>query len=168
MPLSDEELRLLEQMERALAEEDPKFASTLQGHPFGRAARWRAGIAAVVFLAGVAVLLGGAMAQMTWVGVAGFVVMLASATIGLAAWRGRNAPPAPRPQGTVQQQPESGHHRFGVIEGGKAGHRPRRTRRQQKRPHRPQRHHDNASHPGHPGLVQRMEARWQRRRQQGY
>ena len=31
MPLSEEELRLLEQMERALVEEDPKFASTLRG-----------------------------------------------------------------------------------------------------------------------------------------
>jgi hypothetical protein len=31
VPLSEEELRLLEQMERALVEEDPKFASTLRG-----------------------------------------------------------------------------------------------------------------------------------------
>ena len=31
MPLSEEELRLLEQMERALVAEDPKLASTLQG-----------------------------------------------------------------------------------------------------------------------------------------
>ena len=31
MPLSEEELRLLEQMERALVEEDPKLASTLRG-----------------------------------------------------------------------------------------------------------------------------------------
>ena len=31
MELSEEELRLLEQMERALVEEDPKLASTLRG-----------------------------------------------------------------------------------------------------------------------------------------
>ena len=31
MPLSEEELRLLEQMERALVAEDPKLASTLRG-----------------------------------------------------------------------------------------------------------------------------------------
>ena len=31
MPLSEEELRLLEQMERALVREDPKLASTLRG-----------------------------------------------------------------------------------------------------------------------------------------
>ena len=39
MPLSEEELRLLEQMERALVEEDPKFASTLRGTSLRRSAR---------------------------------------------------------------------------------------------------------------------------------
>ena len=42
MPLSEEELRLLEQMERALVEEDPKFASTLRGTTFARATPHRA------------------------------------------------------------------------------------------------------------------------------
>ena len=32
MPLSEHEQRLLEQMERALYAEDPKFASALRGH----------------------------------------------------------------------------------------------------------------------------------------
>ena len=39
MPLSEEELRLLEQMERALVEEDPKLASTLRGTTMRRHAR---------------------------------------------------------------------------------------------------------------------------------
>ena len=42
VPLSEEELRLLEQMERALSEEDPKFASTLRGTTLRQAARRRA------------------------------------------------------------------------------------------------------------------------------
>ena len=42
MPLSEEELRLLEQMERALQEEDPKFASALRGNSLRRAAQRRA------------------------------------------------------------------------------------------------------------------------------
>ncbi len=160
MPLSEEELRLLEQMERALAQEDPKFASTLQGRPFERVARWRALIAAVVFLGGVAILLGGAMAQMTWVGIVGFVVMLASATIGLTAWRGRHAPPPPaRPDQAAPHEahPASGQgHRFHVINGGRS---------QKRRPHRPR----SRPRPGSGGgLVRRMEARWQRRRQQGF
>lgn len=186
MPLSEEELRLLEQMERALAAEDPKFASTLQGHPFGRAARWRAIIAGVVFLGGVAILLGGAMAQRTWVGVVGFVVMLASATIGLAAWRGRNAPPTPRIPDAPPAQHPSGRP-FDVIEGGKAGktgkagklgRRHGFLRRRGAQPHGVRRPHGfgrprrsgrpHGSTGGQPGLVRRMEERWQRRRQQGY
>ena len=50
MPLSEEELRLLEQMERALVEEDPKFASTLRGTSLRSVARRRAIIAGVVFV----------------------------------------------------------------------------------------------------------------------
>ena len=42
VPLSEEELRLLEQMERALVEEDPKLASTLRGTSLRRSARRRA------------------------------------------------------------------------------------------------------------------------------
>ena len=33
MPLSENEQRLLQQMEKALAAEDPKFASALRGRP---------------------------------------------------------------------------------------------------------------------------------------
>ena len=45
VPLSEEELRLLEQMERALVEEDPKFASTLRGTSLRSIARRRAIVA---------------------------------------------------------------------------------------------------------------------------
>ena len=48
MPLSEEELRLLEQMERALVEEDPKFASTLRGTTLRQSARRKAILAGVV------------------------------------------------------------------------------------------------------------------------
>ena len=57
MPLSEEELRLLEQMERALVEEDPKFASALRGTSFRRSARRRAVMAGIVFLVGIAGLM---------------------------------------------------------------------------------------------------------------
>ena len=151
MPLSEEELRLLEQMERALAAEDPKFVSTIQGHTLERTARLRAVGAAVVFLGGVALLLGGAMAQLTWLGILGFVVMLASATIGLTAWRGRHAPrETARPEAAQEMRA------FEVIDGGKRG-RPRGARR----PKRQQR--------GHGTFLQRLEQRWQdRRHQQGF
>lgn len=89
MPLSEEELRLLEQMERALVQEDPKFVSALRGGTIARAARFRAVLALIGLLIGIGILLTGAMAQMTLVGIVGFLIMLASATVGVTAWRSR-------------------------------------------------------------------------------
>ena len=89
MPLSEEELRLLEQMERALVEEDPKFASTLRGTTLRQSARRKAILAGVVFVGGVVMLMTGAIAEVPVVGILGFVVMLVSATIGLTVLRGQ-------------------------------------------------------------------------------
>jgi hypothetical protein len=91
VPLSEEELRLLEQMERALVEEDPKLASTLRGTAFRRSARRRAIIAGACFVIGVVVLMTGAVARITPVGIIGFVIMLASATVALTAIRGQSS-----------------------------------------------------------------------------
>ena len=88
MPLSEEELRLLEQMERALVEEDPKFASTLRGSAFRHSARRRAILGGTVFVAGVVLLMSGAVLRVPILGIAGFVVMLLSATVALSAIRG--------------------------------------------------------------------------------
>ena len=92
--LSEEELRLLEQMERALSEEDPKFASTLRGSRAAQQARRRAVLAGLGFAVGVAVLLTGAVKHLTVVGVLGFVIMLATATLALGALKARGTQPA--------------------------------------------------------------------------
>ena len=92
MPLSEEELRLLEQMEQALAQEDPKFASTLRGSAIERTAKIRTVGAGVALLVGVAMLMGGAVTQQIWLAVLGFVVMVASTTLGLAACSNPTAP----------------------------------------------------------------------------
>jgi hypothetical protein len=160
VPLSEEELRLLEQMEQALAQEDPKFVSTLRGSRFERAARARTLVAAVVFVVGVGLLMGGAVAQLVWLGVLGFLVMLASATLGLAAWRGRHAPPTAARAAKPQEQAfgfDDHPQRFDVIDGGKTS-RLRRAGRQP-RPPRPRRQGT---------FMQRMEERWERRRHQGF
>lgn len=156
MPLSEEELRLLEQMERALAAEDPKFVSALQGRTLRRMARMRTIAAGIVFLGGVALLMGGAMASQTWLGAIGFLVMLGSATLGLAAWRGQRAPeerPHPDAPFDFDDHPQ----RFDVIQGGRAS-KPRRPRKQQRAPKAPK----------HGTFMQRLEQRWQHRRDQGY
>ena len=88
MPLSEEELRLLEQMERALVEEDPKFASTLRGSAFRHSARRRAILGGTIFVGGVVLLMSGAVLRIPILGIAGFVVMLLSATVALSAVRG--------------------------------------------------------------------------------
>ena len=144
MPLSEEELRLLEQMERALVEEDPKFASTLRGTAFRRSARRRAIVAGVCFAGGVAVLMTGAVASIPVLGIAGFVVMLVSATVALASLRGQHGPAAaadPR-----ASHPSRGG--FTVIDGG------RRTKR-------------SRSSASHGSFMDRMNERWNRRRETG-
>jgi Protein of unknown function (DUF3040) len=95
VPLSEEELRALEQMERALVQEDPKLASTLRGTNLRRAAQRRAILCGVCFVAGLAVLMTGAISRMTLIGVLGFLIMLASASVGLAAIRGTSSSHGP-------------------------------------------------------------------------
>ena len=87
MPLSEEEARLLHQLEQSLAAEDPDFASTLRGSKFLAHNRRVAVLAVLVFLGGVALLFGGAVSAMTWLGVLGFVVMLGTAYVFVMAWR---------------------------------------------------------------------------------
>lgn len=154
MPLSEEELRLLEQMERALAAEDPKFVSTLQGRSLGRSARMRTVLAAVAFLAGVALLLGGAMANLWWLGVVGFLVMLGSAVLGLAAWHGQHAPAEQAPAADALFDFDDHPHRFDVIDGGRSSSRSRRSRGPKKNKRGT--------------FMQRMEQRWAHRRDQGF
>ncbi len=148
MPLSEEELRLLEQMERALVEEDPKLASTLRGTSMQRAARRRAFVAAVVFAVGLALLTTGVIAQLPIVGIAGFVVMLAAATIGVTAMR--------HPSVLPQPMRETRHEGFGVVDGGR--------RLQPRRPRGLRRPRSSGSSGS---FMERMDNRWRHRREQG-
>jgi len=166
VPLSEEELRLLEQMEQALAQEDPKFVSTLRGSSLERAARLRTIAAGAAFALGIAMLMGGAISQQTWLGILGFVVMLASATFGLASWRGRHAPPPQQQSGEDQLFDfDDSSRRFDVIEGGRTGRGRRLGRSGGPKPaRRPIR-----KPAGKQGtFMQRMEQRWERRRHEGY
>jgi DUF3040 family protein len=95
MPLSEEEQRLLEQMEEALAAEDPKFVSTLRGSSTRRRHKRIAILATVGFVLGVCVLMAGAVTQITLVAVAGFVIMLAGAYLAITHWRRLGDPDLP-------------------------------------------------------------------------
>jgi len=87
VPLSDEEARLLHQLEQSLAAEDPDFASTLRGSKFMAHNRRIAALAVLGFLGGVVLLFAGAVSAMTWLGVVGFVMMLGMAYLFMNAWK---------------------------------------------------------------------------------
>ena len=92
MPLSDNEQRLLEQMERALYAEDPKFASTMRGaaRRSGSARRLLIGIAALAV--GLVLLVVGVAQQVVALGVLGFVSMLAGTAYAVSGHRSKSGP----------------------------------------------------------------------------
>ncbi|MEU3035132.1 DUF3040 domain-containing protein, partial [Streptomyces griseoaurantiacus] len=95
MPLSEHEQRMLEQMERALYAEDPKFATALEGSALRTYTRRRVYQAVAGFLVGIALLMAGMVAQQIWVSVVGFLVMLGCAVLRCRGRRERR----PRPRG---------------------------------------------------------------------
>ena len=86
MALSEDEQRLLDQMEAALAAEDPKLANALRGTTTRRLHRRRAAIAGAGFLIGVACLVGG-MQVSPALSIVGFVLMLIASVIAVTTWR---------------------------------------------------------------------------------
>ncbi|GAA2153760.1 spore wall synthesis complex protein [Kitasatospora kazusensis] len=114
MPLSEHEQRLLEQMERALYAEDPKFASALEGTGLRTYTRRRVYQAAAGFVVGIALLMGGMVAQQIWVSVVGFLVMLGCAVLAVTGWRrgpvghgaGPKVTPPPRRKAGVMDRME--------------------------------------------------------------
>ncbi len=86
MALSDEEQRLLEQMEAALAADDPKLVNAMRGTGVRRIHRRRAAIAGVGFFAGLALLVAG-ISVTPFLSVLGFVIMVAAAVTAIYSWQ---------------------------------------------------------------------------------
>jgi hypothetical protein len=84
MPLSDHEKRLLAQMEEALAADDPRLVSTLSGPISLSRNRVLGGIALV--LVGIATLFVGLVAQITIVGLVGFLIALTGLVLLVGAF----------------------------------------------------------------------------------
>jgi hypothetical protein len=87
VPLSEHEQKLLEQIERALVDDDPKFASQVRSGDRRRGARRKLQLGALLVVVGLAVLVGGAAIPSVPLGVAGFVVMLAGAVLGVLNYK---------------------------------------------------------------------------------
>ena len=126
MPLSEHEQRLLEQMERALYAEDPKFATALRSNSGIRGSRGRAALGVVAFLAGIGLLMTGAVTMIIALGVLGFVVMLVGALLTYTALRGGGAAQEGAPTPTAGPAPKSRKQRSG---GGFMGNMEDRWRR---------------------------------------
>jgi len=96
MPLSEHEQRLLEQIERALYAEDPKFASTVRGAKMRKPSRRRRLQGAALFLLGLVLLIVGIIVplrafEVPVVSVFGFLVMFAGAVVAILGGRKRAA-----------------------------------------------------------------------------
>ena len=91
MPLSDHEQRLLDQIERALYAEDPKFASAVRSTDPQVHYKRRIWKAAAGFLLGLLVVMAGvivnAMPISIVISVAGFLLMVFCCAWGLTSWK---------------------------------------------------------------------------------
>ncbi|MPZ62068.1 MAG: DUF3040 domain-containing protein [Propionibacteriales bacterium] len=139
MPLSEEEQRMLDQLEQALTADDPKFASALRGSKSQGHHRRVALSAGGVFVIGIGLLMTGVILPQTVVSVLGFVLMLGGAYIGLTAWR-RSTQPEPLYLVGSSDQPKA------------------------KSASASKRQHPSASG----SFMERMEERWRRRRESGF
>ncbi len=103
MPLSEHEQRLLDQIERALYAEDPKFASNVRGARMRNLSHRRRIQGIALFVLGLLLLIAGVVLPFRPIGipvisVLGFLVMFAGAVVAIFSRRtagdGRRADPS--------------------------------------------------------------------------
>ncbi|MHB1065367.1 MAG: DUF3040 domain-containing protein [Georgenia sp.] len=86
MPLSEYEQRMLQEMEQQLRSDDPRLASTLADKARPDVRRLSVGV--LLLLAGLGGLVGGVAAGQMWLGVLGFLAMLAGVMVAISRPRG--------------------------------------------------------------------------------
>ncbi len=96
MPLSEQEQRLLEEMERSLYNNDSDFVTTM-GSSRGRPSYVMVILGIVAALVGIGVIVAGVAFRQPLIGVAGFVVLLAGALFAIAPPRRRHGLLGPAP-----------------------------------------------------------------------
>lgn len=143
MPLSEREQQLLEQMERALYAEDPRFASTLGAGAQGLRQRQRYLVAAGIIAVGLGIVVAAVMIENVWLGVMGFLAMVAGGVHAAQPEKTRLG--AVQPDGSVRRTSPSTH--------GPAARRARASAR--------------PSSTSASTFMQRLELRWERRRERG-
>ncbi|MCU1569290.1 MAG: hypothetical protein JWR33_31 [Naasia sp.] len=96
MPLSEQEQRLLDEMERNLYQNDAEFVATVGGRR-GRISYTALVVGVLVAVLGVAVLVAGVVLRQPIIGVGGFVVMFAGVLVALGSPRRPSAAPRSTP-----------------------------------------------------------------------
>jgi DUF3040 family protein len=144
VPLSEHEQRVLEQIERALYADDPKFAATVRGIDPRTLHRRRYLRAAIGGIIGVVLLPVGIAVQQLELSVIGFLLMLLAILYGASTWRQtREAPDPAAAPGAGGVRPPVELTQVRRRRGEKTAGRPAPKR----------------------GIVQRFEERWDRRRE---
>ncbi len=165
MPLSEHEQRQLEQIEQSLYADYPRFAHAVRASDPRVHYKRRVVEAAFGFLLGIGMLLGGVVAKIILIGVAGFVVMLACSMWALSSWRHMTGNAAARAAavgsadavgtatagGPTAGGPAVAGRRSGTGRRGGAGRGKSKDRR--------------SGHAARPGFMERLEERWRRRQE---
>ena len=149
MPLSEHEQRQLEQIEQSLYSDYPKLAQSVRSQDPRIHYKRRVVEAAIGFVIGVGLLLAGVISKIIFVGVGGFLVMLACAMWALTSWRHMGGIVSGKGLGvaSVQAPPAHAH----AQRGRRKGARGRRAAREK----------------SGLGFMERLEERWRRRQEGG-
>ena len=139
MPLSEHEQRQLEQIEQALRADDPRFANAVHAADPRERYKRRVIKAALGFVIGVVLLVAGVVINVTLIGAAGFMVMLACSMRAVTSYR--------RMTGIATGRVP--------VQGRRSGKKRRAARDRQ------------AGRQAGSGLTERLEERWRRRREGG-
>jgi hypothetical protein len=149
VPLSEHEQRQLEQIEQALYAEHPRFARAVRASDPRVHYRRRVVYAAIGFLIGVGLLVAGVATKEPWMGVAGFVVMLACSMWALTSYRHMSGITAGR--GLAKERRSGKAAKGGGPRAAKGG------------PRAPRGAPGTAKQP----MMERLEERWRRRQERG-
>ena len=105
MPLSEHEQRLLEQIERALVDDDPKFASSVRTGDRRLKSRRRLQIGAALVVVGFVVLVGGAVAQEWLIGALGSLIAFGGLALAVLNYKVATGAVEPGPAPTSGRGP---------------------------------------------------------------
>jgi hypothetical protein len=163
VPLSEHEQRVLEQIERALYADDPKFAATVRGIDPRTLVRRRIVRSVAGVVVGLALLPVGIAVKHTEITLAGFLIALLAAWYGISIWRRAHSP---APATTADP---AGRRRWSPVRRGTPGPAGPTGAAQsvQSRP-APARGRRQQVPAPKTGFMQRFEDRWNRRRDGGF